>query len=85
MKEMALVAVQLPFLDNGHHQRISECPKDRFSAVLGCSGKSYDVIYHNSFVYITIRFCLPKRKAESLAKKLNQALDDWQSNSIMVG
>ncbi|MTJ14761.1 hypothetical protein FJR11_19700 [Anabaena sp. UHCC 0187] len=48
MKEMALVAVQLPFLDNGHHQRISECPKDRFSAILGSSGKSYDVIYHNS-------------------------------------
>ena len=79
MKEMALVAVPLPFLDNGHHQRISECPKDRFSVVLGCSGKSYDVIYHNSFTYITIRFCLYKRKAESLAKKLNQALDDWQS------
>lgn len=79
MKEMALVAVQLPFLDNGHHQRISECPKDRFSAVLGCSGKSYDVIYHNSFVYITIKFCLRKRKAESLAKKLNQGLDDWYS------
>ena len=79
MKEMALVAVQLAFLDNGHHQRISECPKDRFSAILGSSGKSYDVIYHNSFVYITIRFCLPKRKAESLANKLNQGLDDWQS------
>jgi hypothetical protein len=79
MKEMALVAVQLAFLDNGHHQRISECPKDRFSAVLGSYGKSYDVIYHNSFVYITIKFCLPKRKAESLANKLNQALDDWQS------
>ncbi len=78
MKEMALVAVQLAFLDNGHHQRISECSKDRFSAVLGF-GKRYDVIYHNSYVYITIRFCLPKRKAESLAKKLNQALDDWQS------
>jgi hypothetical protein len=78
MKEMALVAVQLPFLDNGHHQRISECPKDRFSAVLGF-GKRYDVIYHNSYVYITIKFCLPKRKAESLAKKLNQSLDDWQS------
>ncbi|MDM3846082.1 MAG: hypothetical protein PT118_11395 [Aphanizomenon gracile PMC644.10] len=78
MKEMALVAVQLPFLDNGHHQRISECPKDRFSAVLGFS-KRYDVIYHNSYVYITIKFCLPKRKAESLAKKLNQSLDDWQS------
>lgn len=78
MKEMALVAVQLPFLDNGHHQRISECPKNRFSAVLGF-GKRYDVIYHNSFVYITIRFCLPKRKAESLAKKLNQGLDDWYS------
>jgi hypothetical protein len=78
MKEMALVAVQVPFLDNGHHQRISECPKNRFSAVLGF-GKRYDVIYHNSFVYITIRFCLPKRKAESLAKKLNQGLDDWYS------
>ena len=51
MKEMALVAVQLAFLDNGHHQRISECPKDRFSAVLGF-GKRYDVIYHNSYVYI---------------------------------
>ena len=78
MKEMALVAVQLAFLDNGHHQRISECPKDRFSAVLGF-GKRYDVIYHNSFVYITIKFCLRKRKAESLTKKLNQGLDDWYS------
>ena len=78
MKEMALVAVQLAFLDNGHHQRISECPKDRFSAVLGFC-KRYYVIYNNSYVYITIRFCLSKRKAESLANKLNQALDDWQS------
>ncbi len=79
MREMRLVAVQLAFLDNGHHQRISECPKDRFSVVLSSSRKSYDVIYHNSSVYITIKFCLPKRKAESLAKKLNQGLDDWQS------
>ena len=75
---MALVAVQVPFLDNGHHQRISECPKNRFSAVLGF-GKRYDVIYHNSFFYITIKFCLRKRKAESLTKKLNQGLDDWYS------
>jgi hypothetical protein len=79
MKEKPLIAVQMAFLDNGHHQRISECPKNRFSVILGSSGKNYDVIYHNSFTYITIRFCLRKRKAESLAKKLNQGLDDWQS------
>lgn len=79
MKELPLIAVQMAFLDNGYHQRISQCPKDRFSAVLDFSRKRYDVVFHNSFTYITIRFCLTKRKAESLAKKLNQSLDDWQN------
>jgi hypothetical protein len=79
MKELHLVAVQLSFLDHGYHQRISECPKDRFSAVLDLSRKRYEVVFHNSYTYITIRSCLRKRQAESLAKKLNQALTEWES------
>lgn len=79
MKEMPLIAVQLSFLDNGYHQRISNCSQDRFSAVLDFSCKRYEVVFHNSYTYITIRSCLRKKKAEYLAKKLNQALTEWES------
>ena len=59
MKEKPLIAVQMAFLDNGHHQRIT---KNRFSVILGSSGKNYDVIYHNSFTYITSGFVYAREK-----------------------